>query len=445
MAAIRLFSRTSSSIGRVSSRISTKYTKNAWIKCLHEDASTAAAAAGQFTSHYPGSGSKLQYVKSLNVVDPDFHEGIPVYQVLNTQGVIENESEDPKLGKEMLVKIYKQMVQLNTMDKILYESQRQGRISFYMTCYGEEATHFGTGAALDSGDLIFGQYREQGVLMWRGFPLQAFMNQCYGNCLDMGKGRNMPVHYGSKDLNFVTISSTLATQMPQASGAAYSFKQRRLNNCVICYFGDGAASEGDAHAAFNFAATLECPVIFFCRNNGYAISTPVEEQYRGDGIAGRGPAYGMPAIRVDGNDVLAIYNATKKARDICINESRPVMIEAMTYRVGHHSTSDDSSAYRSATEVKYWKDVDTPINRLRSYLENKGWWSEKENNEWRKAALKEVMTAFEQAEQSKKPPMKDLFTDVYKHWTPRISRQYTECVNHVNKYKDQYPTDNYTS
>ena len=113
----------------------------------------------------------------------------------------------------------------------------------------------------------------------------------------------------------------------------------------------GAASEGDAHAAMNFAATLDCPIIFFCRNNGYAISTPTSQQYRGDGIASRGPGYGMPTIRVDGNDILAIYNATRAARQLCLEQQRPVLIEAMTYRVGHHSTSDDSSAYRSVDEV----------------------------------------------------------------------------------------------
>ncbi|KAJ8957254.1 hypothetical protein NQ318_007818 [Aromia moschata] len=184
------------------------------------------------------------------------------------------------------------MTLLSNMDKILYESQRQGRISFYMTNYGEEASHIGSAAALNNEDVVYGQYREVGVLLWRGFTLQQFVDQCYGNKDDTsGKGKQMPVHYGSKKLNFVTISSPLGTQMPQAVGSAYAL--RNTNRVVICYFGDGAASEGDAHAAFNFAATLECPVILFCRNNGYAISTPVEEQYKGDGIAARGPSYGI--------------------------------------------------------------------------------------------------------------------------------------------------------
>ena len=155
------------------------------------------------------------------------------------------------------------MTLLNSMDRILYESQRQGRISFYMTSYGEEGTHFGSAAALRDDDLVFGQYREAGVLMYRGFTLEQYMSQCYGNVDDIGKGKQMPVHYGSKELNYVTISSPLATQMPQAVGAAYAFKRERTGRAVICYFGEGASSEGDAHAALNFSATLDCPVIFF--------------------------------------------------------------------------------------------------------------------------------------------------------------------------------------
>lgn len=149
------------------------------------------------------------------------------------------------------------------MDNILYESQRQGRISFYMTNYGEEACQIGSAAAMDSDDLVFAQYREAGVLLYRGFLLQQFMDQCYGNEDDNGKGKQMPVHYGSKKLNFATISSPLTTQLPQAVGAAYAFKRAKNGKCIITYFGDGAASEGDAHAAFNFATTLNCPILFF--------------------------------------------------------------------------------------------------------------------------------------------------------------------------------------
>jgi 2-oxoisovalerate dehydrogenase E1 component alpha subunit len=168
--------------------------------------------------------------------------------------------------------------------------------------------------------------------MYRGFTLEEFMNQVYATDLDYGKGRQMPVHYGSRALNFQTISSPLGTQIPQASGAGYALKLAQKDACAVCFFGDGAASEGDFHAALNMASTTNSPVLFFCRNNGYAISTPAKEQYSGDGIASRGHGYGMYTIRVDGNDALAVYNAVKEARKIAIEQERPVLIEAMTYR-----------------------------------------------------------------------------------------------------------------
>lgn len=189
---------------------------------------------------------------------------IPIYRVLDRNGSVIDASEEPNLSKEYVQKMFRDMILLHTMDKILYESQRQGRISFYMTNSGEEASHIGSAAALSPADLIYAQYRETGVLVWRGFTISDFINQCYGNVEDLGKGRQMPVHYGSKKFNFVTISSPLGTQMPQAVGAAYALKLRPNNDrCVVTYFGEGAASEGDAHAAFNFSATLNCPVILF--------------------------------------------------------------------------------------------------------------------------------------------------------------------------------------
>lgn len=162
--------------------------------------------------------------------------------------------------------------------------------------------------------------------MYRGFTLEQFAHQCFSTALDVGKGRQMPVHYGSRRLNFQTISSPLGTQLPQAAGAAYALKRDGKKNVVICYFGEGAASEGDFHCALNMSATLSCPVIFFCRNNGYAISTPVKEQYKGDGIAARGVAYGIPTIRCDGNDVFAVHEATAVRSHSHVNIKRELML-----------------------------------------------------------------------------------------------------------------------
>ncbi|KAF2364995.1 Dehydrogenase E1 component [Trinorchestia longiramus] len=397
----------------------------------------ASSKASEDRPDFPGS--KSSWTEKLEFVHPDLYDGIPVYRVMNTKGKIINPDHDPQLSESTLVKMYEDMTTVNTMDRILYESQRQGRISFYMTNYGEEGTHIGSAAALDPRDLVYGQYREAGVLMWRGFTLDNFMNQCYGNIGDLGKGRQMPVHYGSDTHNFVTISSPLGTQMPQAVGSAYALKREGDGRCVICYFGDGTSSEGDAHAAFNFAATLECPVLFFCRNNGYAISTPTHEQYRGDGVAARGPSYGIATVRVDGNDVLAVYNVTRAARQIAVSENRPVLIEAMTYRIGHHSTSDDSSAYRSVDEVRHWDSTQHPIARLRTYMTDRSYWDDHKDKQWKEECHKKVMQAFASAERRVKPNWQELFHDVYAEMPDHLRLQMEEMQAHVKEHEDCYP------
>ncbi|CAG8596769.1 7947_t:CDS:2 [Ambispora leptoticha] len=384
--------------------------------------------------HFPGATQsyftdKMQFIQSI---DP-----ISTYRVMDKEGKILDPAQEPRVSEDFAIKIYKDMITLNIMDLILYEAQRQGRISFYMTNYGEEA-YIGSAAALDNDDVIFGQYREAGVLLYRGFGLDEFMNQCYSNEQDNGKGRQMPVHYGSKELNFQTISSPLATQIPQAAGAAYALKMSGKKNCVMCYFGEGAASEGDFHAALNIAATMKCPVIFFCRNNGFAISTPALEQYKGDGIASRGIGYGVDTIRVDGNDVWAVFNATRTARQLATDENRPVLIEAMTYRIGHHSTSDDSSAYRSKTEVENWKRLDNPIIRLRKWLENKNWWNEEKENDFRSETRKEILKSFSRAEKLRKPSLTELFNDVYDQPTSNLIEQKKELKRLIEKYPENY-------
>ncbi|KAI9306172.1 thiamine diphosphate-binding protein [Cunninghamella echinulata] len=328
------------------------------------------------------------------------------------------------------------------MDGILYEAQRQGRISFYMTHYGEEAT-IGTAAALQPSDVILGQYREAFMLVYRGFTIEEFVNQCFSNELDYGKGRQMPIHYGSKKLNFQTISSPLGTQIPQSAGAAYALKLSGKDAVSICFFGEGAASEGDFHAGLNMAATLNCPTIFFCRNNGFAISTPSSEQYRGDGIASRGIGYGIDTIRVDGNDIWAVYNATKAAREIAVKEKRPILIESMTYRIGHHSTSDDSTKYRDRKEVEERAQFDNPMTRLRRYLEQKQWWDQEKDDAWRKDIKKQVLSHFSEAEKKKKPSIDLLFTDVYDELTPNLIRQKQELDELIKKYPEYYSTDDY--
>lgn len=365
---------------------------------------------------------------------------------MDRNGVIEEKSQDPNLSREVVEKMFRNMVLLNTMDKILYESQRQGRISFYMTNFGEEASHIGSAAALTPEDLVYAQYREAGVLVHRGFTIPQFIDQCFGNVDDEGKGRQMPVHYGSKVLNFVTISSPLSTQIPQAVGAAYAFKREPDNKrCVITYFGEGAASEGDTHAAFNFAATLSCPVILFCRNNGFAISTPSSEQYKGDGIAGRGAGYGIASLRVDGTDVFAVYNATKTAREYVLKHNKPIILEAMAYRIGHHSTSDDSTAYRPASDLEVWNTVEHPLSKLKNYMRARGWFNEEVESEYVKSVRKEVLTQITKSEKKLKPNWREMFKDVYEEMPNNLKEQMKQMEEHLEEYKEHYPLANFKS
>jgi len=359
----------------------------------------------------PRTSSKLKLRFAEDVMEP-----IQTYCLMNQDGTLRdsNASIFRELDPEDWRALYSKMVQLKEFDEVMQASQRQGRISFYLTATGEEAIHVGSASALDDEDTVFAQYREQGVLLWRGATVQMLADQCMSNAADPGKGRQMPVHYQSKELHFQTISSPLATQLPHAVGAAYAHKLDGRGKIVVCYFGEGAASEGDFHAALNLASTTDSPVLFFCRNNGYAISTPAREQYRGDGIASRAVGYGMPAIRVDGSDVAAVRAATALARRICVEQSRPVLVEAMAYRVGHHSTSDDSSRYRSPEEMAAAAAAGDPLVRLRAFLEAQGWWGAAEDRALRATERKAVLEALRVAEQRPKPsPLEDLFTDVY--------------------------------
>jgi 2-oxoisovalerate dehydrogenase E1 component alpha subunit len=205
----------------------------------------------------------MAWTSELSPILPS-NQPIPAFQILDFDGNVLDKTMVPSaLTKEHCQKMMRDMLTLQAMDNILYNAQRQGRISFYMTSTGEEASHIGSAAALHHDDLVFAQYREAGVLLYRGYRLDQFMNQCFGNCKDPGKGKQMPVHYGSKEHNFFTISSPLGTQIPQAAGAAYGLKLDGKKNVVICYFGEGAASEGDFHAGVNMAATTESPVLFF--------------------------------------------------------------------------------------------------------------------------------------------------------------------------------------
>ncbi|XP_077213350.1 2-oxoisovalerate dehydrogenase subunit alpha 2, mitochondrial-like isoform X2 [Tasmannia lanceolata] len=363
------------------------------------------------------------------------------YCVLDDNGHPIAGSSFQEVSKEIALKMYSAMVTLQIMDTIFYEAQRQGRISFYLTTIGEEAINIASAAALTIDDVIFPQYREPGVLLWRGFTLQEFANQCFGNKADYGKGRQMPIHYGSNKLNYFTVSSPIATQLPHAVGAAYSLKMDGKNACAVTYFGDGGTSEGDFHAALNFAAVMEVPVIFFCRNNGWAISTPTSEQFRCDGAVVRGQAYGIRSIRIDGNDALAVYSAVRAAREMAIRECRPILVEALTYRAGHHSTSDDSTKYRPLDEIEHWRTRRDPVSRFRKWVESNAWWSDLAESELRSDVRKKILQAIQMAEKAEKPSLSNMFTDVYDELPSNLREQERSVRETIERHPENYPLD----
>ncbi|KAF2760288.1 branched chain alpha-keto acid dehydrogenase complex, alpha subunit [Pseudovirgaria hyperparasitica] len=403
--------------------------------------------------HFPGAVNS-RFTTSLNFQGTSADSAMPTYRILDQDGIVVDRNRAPlDVTDDQALRWYKDMLTVSIMDNIMFEAQRQGRLSFYMVSAGEEGIAVGSAAALLPDDVIFAQYRETGVFQTRGFTLDDFMSQLFANKHDSGRARNMPVHYGSRKLNIHTISSPLATQIPQAAGAAYALKMQDAGNpdrpldkrrVVACYFGEGAASEGDFHGALNIAATRSCPVIFICRNNGYAISTSTLEQYRGDGIASRGIGYGIDTIRVDGNDIFAVREATARAREMALRDGgKPVLIEAMSYRVSHHSTSDDSYAYRAKVEVEDWKRRDNPITRLRKWMENKGVWDEAKEQEARSRIRKEVLGAFAKAEKEKRPPLRAMFEDVYAEMTEEAEGQVQQLKDVLKRYPNEYDLGDY--
>jgi 2-oxoisovalerate dehydrogenase E1 component alpha subunit len=401
-----------------------------------------------------GETSLFLGAQSNYTIDPSFYFPkedtlpalMPCFRLMDDEGVAVPGATLPEIDKETCVKMISTMVSVNEFDKVYNDAQRQGRLSFYFTNRGEEAVAVGTAAALKFTDWIWPQYRELGASFWRGITYEDAANQCCCNHLDPTHGRQLPMHLGSPEKYQMYVKSNLGQQVPASVGSAFHLRKRGEDQCSITYFGEGCASEGDIPSAFNIAAVLGAPVLFLCRNNGYAISTHSDDQYRSDGVAPRGFAFGLPAIRVDGNDLLAMYTATIEARKIATEQGRPVIVEAMTYRIGPHSTSDDDSNYRVhdapvdgfATERDYWE-ARSPIIRFGKYLEAKGWWSAEEEAELRKSSRKRAIKSLNDAGKLPGNHIKHLFTDVYDEQTWQQTEQKAELKAHLEKYGDHYP------
>lgn len=327
------------------------------------------------------------------------------------------------LEPRQLKELYRWLVLLRTLDQRMLNLQRQGRIGFYGTVTGEEAAVVGSAYALTPEDWIFPALRQGGAALMRGMPLSLYIAQCYGNSLDIQKGRQMPCHYSYKPANFVAWSSNIGTQLPHAVGMAYAAKLEKDPVVALAYLGDGATSEGDFHAAMNFAGVWKVPVVFFCQNNQWAISVSLKEQTASASIALKAIAYGFEGVRVDGNDVLAVYAVTREAVEKARVGGGPTLIEAVTYRIGAHSSSDDPTRYRSKEEVEEWKRRD-PIERFKKYLREKNIWTEEFEAQLQSELNDQIGQAVQEAEAAPSPPVETIFEDVYAQMPWHLRQQF---------------------
>jgi pyruvate dehydrogenase E1 component alpha subunit len=330
-----------------------------------------------------------------------------------------------QLSKSDLLRLYREILRLRLLDQRMLTLQRQGRIGFYGTATGEEAAVIGSAFALSKDDWIFPALRQGGAALLRGYPLVQYISQCMGNSLDNMKGRQMPSHYCYRPANFVSWSSCIATQIPHAVGAAWAMKLRGHKNIAVAYMGDGATSEGDFHVAMNFAGVFKVPVVFFCQNNQWSISVNIKQQTASESIAAKAIAYGFQGQVVDGNDALAVYSAMSAAVRHAREGQGPFLLEALTYRMGAHSSSDDPRMYRSDEEVEMWRKRD-PVERLRKHLEEQRIWNDAEQQKLEEELNREILDAVAEAEKAPPPPVESLFEDVFSTVLPHLREEELE-------------------
>lgn len=345
---------------------------------------------------------------------------------------IEQTSVEEELSEEELRRLYNLMLLTRIFDSQAVNLQRQGRIGFFVPCEGEEAAEVGSAFALKPSDWAFTDYRASGVLITRGMSLKLLFAQLMANSEDVLKGRSMPSHWGSRAVNVVPPSSPICTQLPHAVGVALGARMKGDKIATIVYFGDGGTSSNDFHSGLNFAAVFKTPTVFFCRNNGYAISVPLSKQTATPSIVVKASAYNITGVQVDGNDVLAVYGATKRALEAARNGRGPTLIEALTYRLGPHTTSDDPTRYRDAREVEAMRTKD-PITGFRAYLEGRSLWDEEAESKARKSITQLVKDAASMAEKIPHPNVRSLFDDVYSEQTWNLKREAEQLLEEIGE------------
>ena len=337
-------------------------------------------------------------------------------QVMDNEGNIINPDLMPELSDEQIVKAYKDMLFERTADLMTVSYQRQGRIYTYPPNYGQEAIHIASAFVIEEDDWVVPAFREMGIYLAKGAMLKEiflyFMGYEDGTVFKNAK-------------NILPISVPIASQLPHATGVGYALKYKGLKQAVFAYIGDGGTSEGDFHEALNFAGVWKVPVVFTVQNNQYAISTRKEDQTASINYAVKAIAYGIKGIKVDGNDFFAMFSVVKQARELAVNHYEPVLIEAVTYRKGAHTTSDDPSKYRDQEEEKQW-DLRDPLRRLKAYLIKKGLWSDEQEEKLVSEYKKQVDRIFTEAENYGPYQLEDVFKYMYADMPEDLKQQMLE-------------------
>ncbi|GGF12187.1 pyruvate dehydrogenase E1 component subunit alpha [Halobacillus andaensis] len=347
-----------------------------------------------------------------------------MFQILNEKGEVVNEDAMPDLSDEDLKEIMRRMVYTRILDQRSIALNRQGRLGFYAPTAGQEASQLGSQFALDKADFILPGYRDVPQLIWQGLPLyQAFL-------FSRGhfKGNQMP-----EGVNAVSPQIIIGAQITQAAGVGLGFKKRKEDAIAITYTGDGGASQGDFYEGINFAGAFGAQAVFVVQNNQFAISVPVDKQSAAQTIAQKAVAAGIEGIQVDGMDVLAVYAATKEARQRAVDGDGPTLIETMTYRYGPHTMAgDDPTRYRTEDMDSDWEEKD-PIVRFRKFLESKDLWSEEEENKVIEQAKEEVKAAIKEADNTPKQKVTDLMENMYEEMPSNLQEQYEEYKEKESK------------
>ncbi|MCA9533294.1 MAG: thiamine pyrophosphate-dependent dehydrogenase E1 component subunit alpha [Myxococcales bacterium] len=325
--------------------------------------------------------------------------------------------------------MYRAMRLLRRLDERMLAKQRQGLVGFYGSVTGQEAVPIACGFATRPTDWVFPALRESSILLTRGFPLATYLAQVYGNAHDVAKGRQMPSHMAGRSANVVSWSSVIGPQLPQAVGAAMAAVHRGDDMVALAFSGDGATSQGDFHAALNFAGVFRAPVVFVVQNNQWAISVPVARQTASATFAQKASAYGLPGVRVDGNDALAVHHVVRTAVERARRGEGPTLVECLTYRIGAHSSSDDPSRYRDEAEVERWRARD-PLARLRAHLRDSGLLTEPAEQALEAELEAEIADALRDAEAAPAVATDTLLDDVYATRPAHLETQRGELLRY---------------